>query len=103
MSLSAVFFPTPLAIHQQAEALFKAQAHQIGLFQLLTESVVLSVVGGLAGLMVAYWSRDVLWSYRPPFLDADAVTLSLDSRVLLFTFGIALFTAEPPTEGSTGR
>lgn len=60
--------------------------------QLLTESMVLSVVGGLAGLVVAYWSRDVLWSYRPPFLDAQAVALNLDSHVLLFTFGVALFT-----------
>jgi predicted permease len=60
--------------------------------QLLTESVVLSIAGGLAGLLVAYWSRDLLWSYRPPFLDADTISLDLDARVLFFTFGIALLT-----------
>jgi predicted permease len=60
--------------------------------QLLTESLVLSAAGGLAGLAVAYWSRDLLWSYRPPFLTADSVSLSLDWHVLAYTFGIAMFT-----------
>jgi predicted permease len=60
--------------------------------QLLTESVVLALLGGIAGLLLAYWGRDVLWSFRPPFLDQTAVTLTLDARVLSFTFGIALLT-----------
>ena len=60
--------------------------------QLMTESVALAIVGGLAGLLLAYWGRDVLWSFRPPFLDQTAVTLTLDGRVLGFTFGIALLT-----------
>ena len=60
--------------------------------QLLTESLVLSAAGGLAGLAVAYWSRDLLWSYRPPFLTADTVALQLDWHVLAYTFGIAMFT-----------
>jgi predicted permease len=60
--------------------------------QLLTESVALAIVGGLAGLLLAYWGRDVLWSFRPPFIDQTAVTLSLDGSVLGFTFGISLLT-----------
>jgi predicted permease len=60
--------------------------------QLLTESIVLSVAGGVAGLVVAFWSRDLLWSYRPPFLAEDAISLSLDSSVLLFTTAISVLT-----------
>jgi len=43
--------------------------------QLLTESTVLSLLGGLAGLLVAYWGRNVLWSFRPPFLLDGSVDL----------------------------
>ena len=60
--------------------------------QLLTESVVLSLAGGAAGLLIAFWARDLLWSFRPPFLNANAVSLSLDQRVLAFTAGISIFT-----------
>jgi hypothetical protein len=35
----AVFFPTPLAIDQQAETLLKAESSQIGFFQLLAKSI----------------------------------------------------------------
>jgi len=60
--------------------------------QLLTESSVLSLLGGLAGLVVAYWGRNVLWSFRPPFLLDGSIDLSFDARVLGFTLLISLFT-----------
>jgi predicted permease len=60
--------------------------------QLLTESVLLSLMGGLAGLAVAYWGRDLLWSFRPPFFDQNAIDLSLDPRVLGFTLLLSLLT-----------
>src|SRR5258708_98657 len=61
--------------------------------QLLTESLVLAILSGAVGLVIAYWGRVVLWSFRPPFiLDAD-IDLGFDSRVLFFTLGIALLTA----------
>jgi len=60
--------------------------------QLLTESTVLSLLGGLAGLVVAYWGRNVLWSFRPPFLLDGSIDLSFDARVLGFTLLISLFT-----------
>src|SRR6266568_3309200 len=60
--------------------------------QLLTESTVLSLLGGLAGLLVAYWGRNVLWSFRPPFLLEGSIDLSFDARVLGFTLLISLFT-----------
>jgi predicted permease len=60
--------------------------------QLLTESTVLSLCGGLAGLVVAYWGRNLLWSFRPPFLLDGSIDLSFDARVLGFALLISLFT-----------
>jgi predicted permease len=60
--------------------------------QLLTESTLLSLTGAAVGLLIAYWGRWVLWSYRPSFIQQNDVDLALDSHVLLFTLGIALFT-----------
>jgi predicted permease len=60
--------------------------------QLLTESTLLSLVGGLAGLLIAFWGRKLLWSFRPPFLADGSIDLSFDSRVLIFTLLISLLT-----------
>jgi len=60
--------------------------------QLLTESTLLSVLGGAAGLLVAYWGRSLLWSFRSPFLADGSIDLSFDARVLGFTAGISLLT-----------
>jgi putative ABC transport system permease protein len=61
--------------------------------QLLTESLVLSLFGAAAGLIVAYIGRSALWSLRPPFIENNDIDLAFDSHVLLFTLGIALLTA----------
>ncbi len=61
--------------------------------QSLTESLLLSLVGGAVGLIIGYWGRSVLWSYRPAFLQQTDLALSLDGRVLAFTFAIAVLTA----------
>ena len=60
--------------------------------QMLTECILLSLLGGAAGLAIAYAGRTVLWSFRPPFIQADSIDLSLDSNVLIFTLGISLLT-----------
>jgi predicted permease len=60
--------------------------------QMLTESMLLSLAGGIAGLAVAYWGRTVLWSFRPPFIEQSDIQLTLDSHVLLFTVGVTLLT-----------
>lgn len=61
--------------------------------QLLTESILLALAGGIAGLGVAYIARDLLWSFRPPFLlQANNLELALDSSVLIFTLLISLAT-----------
>jgi len=60
--------------------------------QLLTESVVLAVLGGLVGIGVAVVARDGIWSLRPPFLADNFVDLTLDARVLTFTAIVSLLT-----------
>ena len=59
--------------------------------QLLTESVLLSVAGGLFGLLLATWGMDLLVAYGPanvPRLRA----VSLDRYVLFFTLGVSTLT-----------
>jgi predicted permease len=60
--------------------------------QMLTECVLLSLIGGAAGLAIAYAGRTMLWSFRPPFIEQNDIDLSLDSHVLIFTLGISLLT-----------
>lgn len=63
--------------------------------QLLTESVLLSLVGGLVGLLLAYWGTAALVSMLPPnqinalpFLQ----NLKVDARMLGFSFGLSVLT-----------
>ncbi|MDD5543035.1 MAG: ABC transporter permease [Acidobacteriia bacterium] len=60
--------------------------------QLLVESITLAVLGGGVGLLVAYWGRNALWSFRPPFLQAASIDLSFDPKVLTFTAVISVLT-----------
>jgi putative ABC transport system permease protein len=60
--------------------------------QLLTESTLLALLGGAAGLLLAYWGRVLLWSFRPPGLQQGSIDLSFDARVLGFTAGASLLT-----------
>jgi predicted permease len=62
------------------------------IMQLLTEGALLALLGGAAGLLLAYWAQALLWSFRPPFLEADAIDLQPDVRVLLFTIGVSVAT-----------
>src|SRR5262249_4168534 len=60
--------------------------------QLMTESVMLSLLGGAFGLLLAMWAKDLIWSSRPPFLGLSLVNPSIDSRVFLYTLGISVVT-----------
>ena len=60
--------------------------------QLLTESVLLAALGGLGGIVVAYWARALLWAYRPPFLQENAIDLGLDGRILAFAAAVSVTT-----------
>jgi putative ABC transport system permease protein len=57
--------------------------------QLLTESVVLAVAGGLAGIVVAYWSLQLLVGAAPENLPR-LNDIALDWRVALFGFAATL-------------
>jgi predicted permease len=58
--------------------------------QLLTESAILGLLGGLVGLVVAYLGRDFILSFRPAFLANNTFELTLDSRVFCFALSISL-------------
>jgi len=58
--------------------------------QLLTESLVLSLAGGAAGLLLASWSNTALASLGPDTLPRVR-TASLDAGVLLFTLCLSVF------------
>jgi predicted permease len=70
-------------------ALGATQARMIR--QLLTESVLLSVVGGVLGLLLAWGGLQVLLKGLPAALPR-ASEVALDSKVLLFTLFLSLFT-----------
>jgi len=59
--------------------------------QMLTESVLLAVVGGALGLVWAGWLMDVLRVATPEDFALDS-TLRIDSNVLAFTLVISLLT-----------
>jgi putative ABC transport system permease protein len=59
---------------------------------LLTESVVLAVVGGVLGLFLAVWGLDLLIALMPPNLVPRIGEIGLDGRVLGFNFALALLT-----------
>jgi predicted permease len=60
--------------------------------QMLTESLLLGVIGGCAGLLVASWTRQTLLKLRPETLPQFNV-IQTDGRVLLFTLFVSVATA----------
>ena len=60
--------------------------------QLLTESMLLGLLGGAVGLVVAFWGKDLIWSMRPSFIGQNMVEPTLDAQVLLFTLAVSVVT-----------
>ncbi|MFL6519530.1 MAG: ADOP family duplicated permease [Chthoniobacterales bacterium] len=59
--------------------------------QLLVESVMLSLLGGVVGLLFAYAGLRLLGSFMPADV-ANADTISIDAKVLVFTLIVAVVT-----------
>jgi putative ABC transport system permease protein len=63
--------------------------------QLLTESMVLAVTGGVLGLVIGFSGVQVLLRVNPgniPRISATGPSISLDPRILLFTLGVSVLT-----------
>jgi len=58
--------------------------------QLLTESLLLSIVGGVAGVMLAFWIVDVLLAFKPPIDFPLSMDITIDWHVLLFSLCVSL-------------
>jgi putative ABC transport system permease protein len=74
--------------------------------QVLTESVLLAIVGGIAGLLVAVWGTDLLLAIAPRAVPR-VQDITLDWHVVLFTTVVTvgtglLFGAMPAIQLSTG-
>ena len=75
--------------------------------QLLTEAIVLSVAGGVAGLLIAYWATGALIAAKPadiPRLDE----IRVNGTVLLFTLAMSVLTGVafgllPAVQATGGR
>ena len=59
--------------------------------QFLTESVLLSLIGGAAGLLLGTWGLRALLATSPDSIPR-AAEITMDASVLAFTVGVSLFT-----------
>ncbi|MEW6206880.1 MAG: ABC transporter permease, partial [Acidobacteriota bacterium] len=57
--------------------------------QLMIESLLLALLGGTLGLLVAWWATDLISGFLPPL----GLNLNPDTNVLLFTLAVALCTS----------
>ena len=60
--------------------------------QMLAESLLLALLGGAAGIAVAWWAAGALFRFLPQGHVALVVDLRPDSHALLFTFAVSLAT-----------
>ncbi len=60
--------------------------------QLLTEGLLLSVLGGALGLLLAPWTADLIVAFQQPAYALRGANLSPDLRVLAFTLTVSLLT-----------
>ena len=61
--------------------------------QLFTEGLVLSLLGGGLGLLLAPWSAEVIIAFQQPAYGLRGVNIGTDARVLTFTALLSVLTA----------
>lgn len=61
--------------------------------QLLTESLLLAVLGGAAGILLAIWIIDLVVAFKPPIDIPFTIDLKMDWRVLAFSAFLSLITS----------
>ena len=57
--------------------------------QLLMETLILGLMGGAAGLLVAHWTLQALMRFQPPIPIPINLDVGLDRTVLIFALGIS--------------
>ncbi|HEX6164212.1 MAG TPA: ABC transporter permease [Vicinamibacterales bacterium] len=60
--------------------------------QLLTESLVLAALAGISGVVIAYWSMDVIMAFVPPIDMPFDLGLRMDATTLVFAAIVSLVT-----------
>lgn len=60
--------------------------------QLLTESLLLALMGGALGLLLAFWTTDLLFAVLPKIPYRFSISFAPDARVLVWTAAVALLT-----------
>lgn len=58
--------------------------------QLLTETTLLALLGGVAGTLLARWTLELLLAFKPPLPIPVDLDVGLDRTVLWFTAGVSL-------------
>jgi predicted permease len=60
--------------------------------QLLTESLLLAAIAGVAGVVMAYWTMDVIMAFVPPVDMPIDLGLRMDGMTLAFAVGVSAIT-----------
>lgn len=60
--------------------------------QLLSESVVLALLGGVVGVLFAWWINELVAAFKPPVDFALRIDLGIDWRVMSFALGLSVVT-----------
>jgi predicted permease len=60
--------------------------------QLLTENLVIAILGGIGGAFLAVWITDALAAWRPPADFPLVISAAPDGRVFLFALLVSVFT-----------